>query len=315
MVETPRQDCYECDVVIVGAGAAGLTAALYVQRYGLNGIVLERLTPGGQLSAANLIENYPGFPEGISGYELIERFRQHAENFGARIVQDSIEQVEHSGEGERWRLVGQQRSYLAQAVIIATGARHRHLNVPGEQELTGKGVSVCATCDGFFYRGKDVAVVGGGNVAIDDAIYLADVARRVTVIHRRDELRAEPVLQQRAFSRVNIEFAWDSVVVSINGDETVESVTIKNVKTGEIRNVAVEGVFVAIGFEPEVALVQHLVETEDGHIVTDPYMRTSAPGIFAAGDIRHTALKQIATAVGDGAIAANSAYKYIQGRR
>jgi thioredoxin reductase (NADPH) len=174
---------------------------------------------------------------------------------------------------------------------------------------------VCATCDGFFYRGKDVAVVGGGNVALDDAVYLSDLARKVTVIHRRDALRAEQVLQERAFARPNIEFAWDSVPVRINGGDTLESITVRNVKTNEERDIAVDGVFVAIGFEPEVALVQDVVDADDGHIITDDHMRTSAEGIFAAGDIRKAALKQIATAVGDGAVAAYSAYKYIQGRR
>ena len=216
---------------------------------------------------------------------------------------------------DRWELIGGKQTYVAFAVIIATGARHRHLNVPGEKELAGRGVSVCATCDGFFYRGQDVAVIGGGNVAIDDALYLSELARKVTVVHRRAELRAEPLLQQRAFSRPNIEFAWDSVVTRINGAQTVESITIKNVHSGAERDLPVHGVFVAIGFEPEVALVQHLVETEDGHIVTDDHMRTSAEGIFAAGDIRRGALKQIATAVGDGAVAANSAYRYVRSRQ
>jgi thioredoxin reductase (NADPH) len=306
-------ECHECDVIIVGAGAAGLTAALYVQRFGLNAIVLEKLLPGGQLTSANLIENYPGFPDGISGYDLIDLFRRHAEAFGATIETDTVERVER--EGDRWGLLGTKRNYLAKAVIIATGARHRHLNVPGEKEFAGNGVSVCATCDGYFYRGKDVAVVGGGNVAIDDALYLADLANKVTVIHRRDALRAEPMLQQRAFERPNIEFAWDSVAVRINGADTVESITVENVKTHEQRDIPVTGVFVAIGFVPEVALVEHLVDTDDGHILTDDHMRTNAEGIFACGDIRRAALKQIATAVGDGAIAADSAYKYIQEHR
>ena len=306
-------ECHECDAVIVGAGAGGLTAALYVQRYGLHAIVLEKLLPGGQLTAANMIENYPGFPEGVSGPELVERFRTHAEKFGAQIVADTIKTVEP--EGDRWRLIGEKSNYLSHAVIIATGARHRKLGVPGEDEFSGKGVSVCATCDGFFFRGQDVAVVGGGNVAIDDAIYLSDLAKKVTVIHRRDELRAEPMLRQRAFARENIEFLWDSIVTRINGSDEVESVAVHNKKTGQDMELPVAGVFMAIGFEPEVALVQHLVETEDGHIVTDDRMKTSADGIFACGDIRKAALKQIATAVGDGAIAADSAYKHISARR
>ncbi len=306
-------ECHECDAVIVGAGAGGLTAALYVQRYGLHAIVLEKLLPGGQLTAANMIENYPGFPEGVSGPELVERFRTHAEKFGAQIVADTIKTVEP--EGDRWRLIGEKSNYLSHAVIIATGARHRKLGVPGEDEFSGKGVSVCATCDGFFFRGQDVAVVGGGNVAIDDAIYLSDLAKKVTVIHRRDELRAEPMLRQRAFARENIEFLWDSIVTRINGGDEVESVAVHNKKTGQDMELPVAGVFMAIGFEPEIALVQHLVETEDGHIVTDDRMKTSADGIFACGDIRKAALKQIATAVGDGAIAADSAYKHISARR
>jgi len=307
-------EAHECDVVIVGAGAAGLAAALYVERYGLDAIVLEKEAgPGGQLVTANVIENYPGFPDGIAGPELVERFREHATRFGATIESETIVKVEP--EGDRWRLRGHKREYLAPAVIIATGAKHRHLKVPGEKALYGKGVSVCATCDGFFYRGKDVAVVGGGNVAIDDALYLADLARRVYVIHRRDELRAEPILRRRALARENIEFLWNCVPARINGVGEVESITVRNVKTEEERDVPVRGVFVCIGFEPEVELVQGLVETEGGHIITDDHMRTSAPGIFACGDIRVTALKQIATAVGDGAIAADSAYKYIAARR
>jgi thioredoxin reductase (NADPH) len=305
--------CHECDVIIVGAGAAGLTAALYCERYGLDAIVMEKLAPGGQLTSANLIENYPGFPDGISGFELIDRFRAHAEAFGARIETDTIKNV--TRQGDRWLLVGSKCNYLADAIIVATGARHKHLGIPGERDFAGNGVSVCATCDGFFYRGKDVAVVGGGNVALDDAVYLSDLARKVTVIHRRDALRAEQVLQERAFARPNIEFAWDSVPVRINGGDTLESITVRNVKTNEERDIAVDGVFVAIGFEPEVALVQDVVDADDGHIITDDHMRTSAEGIFAAGDIRKAALKQIATAVGDGAVAAYSAYKYIQGRR
>ena len=312
-METPS--CTECDVIIVGAGAAGLTAALYAQRYGLNATVLEKLAPGGQLTLANSIENYPGFPDGVSGLELIDLFRKHAENFGAVIEQDTISKVERSEQEDRWRLTGAKRDYISDAVIVATGARHRGLNCPGEKEFAGKGVSVCAVCDGFFYRGAEVAVVGGGNVAIDDAIYLSDLAKKVTVIHRRDELRADPILRDRAFARENIEFAWDSVVASINGDDDVESVTVKNVKTEELSDIAVTGVFVAIGFIPEVALVDGIVDTEDGHIRTDGHMKTSAPGIFACGDIRKAALKQIATAVGDGAIAADSAYKYVQARR
>jgi thioredoxin reductase (NADPH) len=307
-------ECRDCDVVIVGAGMAGLTAALYAQRYGLRAIVLEREPgPGGQLVTAGVIENYPGFPDGIPGPELVEKFRQHAEKFGARILQDTVSKVEPAGD--RWRLCAHKNEYVTDAVIIATGAKHRHLKVPGERDLFGKGVSVCATCDGFFYRNQDVAVVGGGNVAIDDAIYLADLARKVYVVHRREALRAEPILQQRAFAKPAIEFLWNSTVVRINGADAVESMTVKNVPTGEETDVPVTGVFVCIGFEPEVELVQGLVDTEDGHIVTDDHMRTGAPGIFAAGDIRVTALKQIATAVGDGAIAADAAYKYIQARR
>ena len=306
--------CRAVDVVIVGAGAAGLTAALYVERYGLDAIVLEREPgPGGQLVTANVIENYPGFPDGIYGPELVERFRQHAMKFGAEIVTDTVEKVDP--EGDQWRLRGTKCDYRAEAVIIATGAKHRHLKVPGERDFYGKGVSVCATCDGFFYRGHDVAVVGGGNVAIDDAVYLSDLARKVYVVHRRDELRADPILQERAFARKNIEFLWNSTVIRINGTEAVESMTVRNVKTNEETDVPVTGVFVCIGFVPEVGLVDGIVDTEDGHITTDDHMRTSAPGIFAAGDIRKAALKQIATAVGDGAIAADSAYKYIQARR
>jgi len=303
-----------CDVVIIGAGSAGLTAALYAQRYALHSIILERdAAQGGQIIAAGLIENYPGFPDGIDGAELSRRFVEHARKFGARTVYAAAEALRP--EGDLWVVQTTQGDWVAPCVIIAGGAGHRHLKVPGERDLAGKGVSYCATCDGFFFQKQHAAVVGGGNVAVEDALFLSDICERVTVIHRRDELRAHPILQQRAFARENIEFAWDSVPVSINGTDRVESVTVRNVQTGQEKTIAVAGVFVAIGFEPRTQYLEGIVEMNQGHIVTDQLMRTSAPGVFACGDVRDTPLKQITTAVGDGSIAADSAYRYISARR
>ena len=303
-----------CDVVIIGAGSAGLTAALYAQRYALHSVILERESAqGGQIIAAGLIENYPGFPDGIVGLELSQRFTEHALKFGARIVNAAAEALRR--EDDLWVVQTAQGEWVAPCVIIAGGAGHRHLKIPGERDLAGKGVSYCATCDGFFFQKQHTAVVGGGNVAIEDALFLADICERVTVIHRRDELRAHPILQKRALARENIEFAWNCVPVTINGRDRVESVTVRDVQTEEERTIPVSGVFVAIGFEPRTQYLEGIVEMNAGHIVTDQAMRTSAPGIFACGDVRDTPLKQITTAVGDGSVAADSAYRYLSERR
>jgi len=272
-------------------------------------VLIEKGAPGGQTATASLVENYPGFPGGISGVELAERVRRQAEETGMQFVSDAISALEP--QGNCWQVSGENDSYTAQAVILTMGATPRRLQVPGEERLLGRGVSYCATCDGFFYRDKQVAVIGGGNTAVDEALYLTDIAAQVYLIHRRHELRAEAYLQERAFARENLEILWDRVVVEIVGEDELESLRLRNVRTEEESSLAVDGVFVAVGYQPQTEWLGGLLELENGFIVTDALMRTSQPGIFAAGDVRNTPLRQITTAVGDAALAAYSAYQHI----
>lgn len=304
----------EHELVIIGGGAAGLTAGMYAMRYGLDLVLLTVGVPGGQTATATTIENFPGFPDGITGAELIMRLTQQAENFGVVFENAEVETIESTGG--RWRLHCGDRDYLTTAVIIAVGAHPRRLKIPGERDLFGRGVSYCATCDGFFFRGQTVAVIGGGNTAIEEAIYLAGITEKVYVIHRRDELRAEQLLAERAFGVENIEFIWDTVPTEILGEDSgVTGLALHNKVTEEDSEIEVDGVFVAIGYEPNTGFLGDLVELNEGFIVTDERMRTSQPGIFAAGDVRDTPLRQVATAVGDAAIAADSAYRYVAERR
>jgi len=304
----------EHESVIVGGGAAGLTSAMYAARYGLDQVLLTVGAPGGQTATATTIENFPGFPEGISGAELIMRLTEQAQNFGVQFENAEVKQIVREEDG-RWRLVCDDVDYLTTAVILCVGASPRRLKIPGERDLFGKGVSYCATCDGFFYRGLTVAVVGGGNTAVEEAVYLAEITQKVHVIHRRDELRAERFLAERAFANEKIEFIWDTVPVAILGEDVVTGVALRNVKSEAESQIAVDGVFVAIGYEPNTAFVAELLELSEGFIVADCRMRTNQPGIFAAGDVRDTPLRQVTTAVGDAAIAADSAYRYVSERR
>jgi len=302
------------ELVIIGAGVAGLTAGVYAARYGLDLVVLSEAGPGGQTATAATIENFPGFPDGISGPELVVRLTQQAQKFDVRMEIAKVEQVQFTDDG-RWNLLAGGVTYRTTAILVAVGASPRRLKIPGERDLFGKGVSYCATCDGFFYRGKTVAVVGGGNTAIEEAMYLADVVEKVYVIHRRDELRAEPILAKRAFAVENIEFIWDTIPLSINGTTEVDSVTLQNKKTEEQTVLTIDGLFVAVGYEPNTGFLADVVDLEDGFIVANCNMETSQPGIFAAGDVRNTPLRQVVTAVGDAAIAACKAYHYVAERR
>ena len=299
------------DLIIVGGGPAGLTSAIYSARALIDTMVIEKMLPGGQPVLTSFIENYPGFPDGISGPEFAERLEAQARRFGAKIV-TSQPVVEVSKVEDGFEVKTEGDSFWGKAVIIATGTSPRKLGVPGEDTFTGRGVSYCAVCDGAFYKDKVVAVVGGGDSAIVEAIYLTRFASKVYVIHRRNQLRAEKILQERAFSNPKISFIWDTVVQSIEGEKKVELLRLKNVKTGETSEIYTDGVFVYIGSIPNSSMVKGLVELdESGFIITDNLMRTNIPGIFAAGDVRNTTFRQLATAVGDGAIAANTAEKYL----
>ncbi len=300
------------DVLIVGAGPAGLAAAIYAGRSQLDTLVLDQMMPGGQLLITEEIENYPGFYEGITGFELSEKFRQHAEKFGAKIENGKpVESVDLDGDIFVVKTGGEE--FRGKTLIWAAGSTPRKLNVPGEAEFVGRGVSYCAVCDGAFFKDKTVAVVGGGDSALEEALYLTKFAKKVYLIHRRDKFRAVKIIQDRVKRNEKIKPVLNKVVVSINGRDFVESVTLKDTVTGEESILPVDGVFIFIGNEPNVAPVAYLVDTtEQGFIITDEEMKTRTPGLFAAGDVRHKPLKQVVTAASDGAVAAMSATKYLE---
>jgi len=295
------------DLVIVGAGPAGITAGIYAKRARLKTAVIEKLGVGGQIVVSDSVENYPGFPE-ISGYELMQKFEEQARSFDLEIEDGEV--VEITDEGEYKLVRTDDRDYKTRSVIIASGAKPSRLGVKGEEELIGKGVSFCATCDGFFFRDKDILVVGGGDSAITEALFLSKIVNKVYVVHRRSELRAAKILQERAFENPKIEFIWNSVVEEITGKDTVEGVMLRDVVTEERSGLAVSGVFMYVGLVPNTGFID--VEKDDaGFILTDERLATSVTGIFAAGDCRATLLRQVATAVGDGALAAVSAERYL----
>jgi thioredoxin reductase (NADPH) len=297
------------DVVIIGSGPAGLTAAVYGKRAELSMVVIEKeMASGGQVLNTYEVDNYPGLP-GINGYELGMKFRDHAEKLGAEFVMDEVLRIEEV-DG-LYTVVAEEGSYVTKTVIIATGAHHRKLSVIGEEELTGMGVSYCATCDGAFFRNKVTAVVGGGDVAIEDAIFLSRMCKKVYLIHRRDELRGAKTLQTQLFSLDNVEVIWDSVVDKIDGGDQVESLDVRNVITGDTRKLPVDGVFIAVGINPESKAFDNLVEMDHGYIKAGEDCETNVPGIFAAGDVRTKQLRQISTAVSDGANAITSVERYL----
>lgn len=299
------------DIIIIGSGPAGLSAAIYAQRACLDTIVIEKNgISGGQVLNTWEVDNYPGFP-GVTGFELSRQFREHANKLGARVVQDEVVQVELSGNVKK--VVCEEETYEARCVILASGAHHRTLEVPGEEELRGAGVSYCATCDGAFFRGRTVAVVGGGDAALEDAIFLARMCEKVYIVHRRDKLRGAKRLQERLQALENIEFVWNSETVAIEGNAQVEALRLRQTKTGEERRLDVDGVFIAVGIAPESELYAGQLELdEQGYIRADESGQTSVPGVFAAGDVRTKALRQILTAVSDGANCVASAERYLQ---
>lgn len=300
----------EYDVIIIGGGAAGLAASIYSVRAMLKTLVIERQALGGQILLTGEIENYPGFPEPIDGPELAMLYQKQAERFGVQFEYDTVVSLDVSGVIKR--VICEESEYLAKTVIITSGGEHNKLEVPGEDHYSGKGVSYCATCDGNFFRDMDVTVVGGGDAAMDEGLYLTRMTKSVTVIHRRDELRASKILQQRAFDNPKMKFIWNSVVEEIKGNGVVESMTLKNLTTGELSQHQTEGVFVFIGFHPVNEFMQGVVDLDNaGHVITNLQMETNLPGVFAAGDVRQFSDRQLANAVGDGVAAALAAYRYI----
>ena len=300
------------EVIIIGGGPAGLTAGLYTSRAGLKTLLVERGMFGGQIVNARQVDNYPGFPEGISGFELASLMHRQATKYGLETITAEVTAIK---PGHTYNVITTEGNFEAEAVTIAAGSEYRKLGVPGEDKLLGRGVSYCATCDGFLFRDLDVAVVGGGDTAIADALELSEHASKVYIIHRRDQLRAEQVLQQLAFAQSKLRFIWDTVVDEVTGEVKVSGLRLRNVKTGETTNLQVAGVFVAIGLEPNSQHFANIVEMDEtGHIKTNELMATSGPGIFAIGDIRKDSPRQVASAVGDGATAAMSAFKYLRER-
>ena len=297
------------DLIIIGSGPAGLSAAIYAQRARLDALVIEKeMMSGGQVLTTYEVDNYPGLP-GINGFDLGMKFREHADRLGARFAEDQVLQVEKTEEG--FLVKGEKEIYRTRTVLIATGAAHRKLGVPGEERLAGMGVSYCATCDGAFFRDKVTAVAGGGDVALEDAIFLSRICRKVYLIHRRDELRGAKSLQEAVMALDNVEILWDTVIEEIQGDGQVESLKLKNKKTGEERDLPVQGVFIAVGIMPNSQAFEGTVEMDHGYIIAGEDCRTSVPGILAAGDVRTKQLRQIVTAAADGANAVTSAEQQI----
>jgi thioredoxin reductase (NADPH) len=298
------------DVIIIGSGSAGYTAAIYACRAGRKTLVLAGSIPGGQLMITSEVENYPGFPEGVLGPELMEKFRRQAERFGPEIVYDDVSFVDFSSRP--LKIVAGGKTYEGKSVIIATGANAKWLGLPSETKFRGRGVSSCATCDGFFFKGKDVVTVGGGDTAMEEANFLANITNSVTVVHRRDMLRASKIMQERATANPKIRFIWDSAVKEITGDDKVTGVQLHNLKSGKDSHVKAEGVFVAIGYEPNTGFLKGKVELDSqGYVVTRKETETSVPGVFAAGDVRDHKYRQAITAAADGCKAAIDADRFL----
>ncbi len=300
------------DLIIVGSGPAGLAAAIYAQRAKLSALVLEKeYMSGGQVVNTYEVDNYPGLPE-IGGFELGMKFREHAEKLGASFLNIEVRHIGLEDEGHVKVIYTDQEEYRARALILAMGAKHRMLDLPGEKRLTGMGVSYCATCDGAFFKGRATAVVGGGDVAVEDALFLARGCSKVYLIHRRDELRAAAVLQEQLRKCENVEFVWNTEVAGIEGDDHLECLRLKNKQTGEERMLDVDGLFIAVGTVPNTAFITNLLQLdENGYIVAGEDGRTNVSGIFAAGDVRTKQLRQIVTAVSDGANAVTSVQAYL----
>ena len=299
----------EFDVAIIGAGPGGVSAAIYASRGGLKTVVFEKGLIGGQIVLTADVENYPGFEENMSGFDVMDKMRKQADKFGTVFKAEEVKEI----EPEKKIVKTANETYGVKAIIMATGANPRKLNVTGEARLTGRGVSYCATCDGALYRGKTVAIVGGGDSAVEEALFLTKFAEKVYIIHRRDELRAVKIIQERAFANEKIEVIWDSVIEEIEGEQFVENVKLKNVKTNTISDLKLDGIFVYVGINPNSTLIKDFVEMDEaGFVITNAEMLTNIDGIFAVGDLVQKVLRQVVTAAADGAIAAFVAEKWIE---
>ena len=304
------EDNLSHDVVIIGGGPAGLTAGIYTARSRLDSLLIEKGLFGGQITNAEWVENFPGFPDGISGIDLGQHMHDQATRFGLETILAEVTGLKLQGDLKVVKTT--EGDFTAKAVILAGGSERQKLGVPGEEEFTGKGVSYCATCDAAFFRDQPVAVAGGGNAAITEALHLAKMASKVTVIHRRDQLRATKILQEKAFAEPKIDFAWDSIVEGIEGKDFVQGLRLRNVKTSQYSDLEIAGLFVSIGFRPDTDYLKSLLELDDiGHIITNEKMETGIAGIFAAGDIRQNSGRQAITAAGDGATAAIYVERYL----
>ena len=298
------------DMILIGGGPAGYTAALYAARAGLDTVIIEKMSIGGQMALTDIIDNYPGFEEGVEGFTLGMKMQAGAERFGARTVYAEVTKV--ALEGDVKRVVTTEAVYFTRTVVIATGADPRTLGIAGEERLIGKGLHYCAHCDGRFYKGKEVMVIGGGNTAAADALYLSRLAAKVTVVHRRDTLRATRIYHEPLMKAENVEFLWDSAVADYTVDSRITGAKVKNLKNGEITEVTCDGIFVSIGRKPNTSLFAGQLELDEGgYIKADETTKTSIPGVYAVGDVRTKALRQVVTAVGDGAVAVHFAEEYL----